>query len=178
MPYKIFIDTQYTNVQRPKLISFGACTERGRMFYVELEGDWDNERYSLQVMADTIPALSSSKRLKEKAAGLSFAAWLQSIDAPSLELVSLHTLDRDLVCGIEGFLLEVNRLGLRMSHLPIARVEGVDAEKVLDGVRKFFSDGPAIADKTERQHSLNGAIALRYGFNLTVGMAEFAAQAA
>lgn len=174
-PQKVFINTQYTNLQFPKLISFGACSEFGRMFYAEIEGDWEQENCSDHVREKTLPALTmEDSRLKGSAAAAFFASWLKSLDAGDVELISLHTLDRDLVCGVEGFLAEVGRLGVKVSHRPVARIAEVDAQEILRGIERFFSDaGPAIPKKDSRNHALNGAIALRYAFNLTVGAAEF-----
>ncbi len=58
---RFFLDTEFTHLVDPQLISFGIVSENGREYYRELKDTWTLSQCSLFVLGWVLPLLSNGK---------------------------------------------------------------------------------------------------------------------
>ncbi len=75
---RVFIDTEFTNFDEPRLISLGLVTDMGETWYAELADGWALHDCTEFVLKSVLPLLSNEKRdrLTRKAAAVALADWL------------------------------------------------------------------------------------------------------
>ena len=182
---RVFLDTQYSNQATPKLLSFGLSSEAGQCFYTTLTEGWSEADCSDFVKTEVIPHLGygvSQKTTPGEAADR-FLVWLDDAFTAAvvartgsarvpiefkkvLEIISLHTLDKDLVANLPGFSTKAKNLTFKVRHRTIASLvrDGLNLDDVLHGIEMFFPPGET---PLVRHHALNGALALSYAVKRT-----------
>jgi hypothetical protein len=82
-PRLLFLDTEFTNVEHPELISIGLVSETGEKFYEELSDGWEEESCSPMVVAQVLPLLRRGKyAMDRKTAGRRMSWWLEGFLIP------------------------------------------------------------------------------------------------
>jgi RimJ/RimL family protein N-acetyltransferase len=139
----VFVDSEFTDLAEPALISLGAVTESGATFYAELDG-WEAASCSPFVRAVVLPLLGESPQARPAAAA-GFGSWLEQVGGhhPPL-IVSDSGFDRWALAELFGD--ENLPHGARWQRVPIAYEE-------LDRVAQEM--------QLRRHHALDDALALR-----------------
>lgn len=78
----LFLDTQYTSMLWPELISLALVAENGDHVYVELD-DWD-ERFCAAFIVKTVLPLRTGPRLSREAARKEVSAFIERFDNPTI----------------------------------------------------------------------------------------------
>lgn len=81
---RCFLDTEYTNTDRPLLISVGLVAEDGREFYAEATDGWSPEECSPFVIEHVLPHLGKPPAVVATRAAIraTIASWLSSFGEP------------------------------------------------------------------------------------------------
>ncbi|HEX7155580.1 MAG TPA: GNAT family N-acetyltransferase [Burkholderiaceae bacterium] len=139
----VFVDSEFTDLTDPALISLGAVTESGATFYAELNG-WEDASCSPFVRSVVLPLLGESPQPRPAAAA-GFRSWLeQAAGHRPLLIVSDSGFDRWAL--VELFGDENLPSGAHWQRVPIAYEE-------LDRVAQEM--------RLRRHHALDDALALR-----------------
>ncbi|TSE30170.1 3'-5' exoribonuclease [Tepidimonas taiwanensis] len=85
---RVFVDTEFTDFEQPRLISVGLVAEDGRTGYWELADGWRREQCSAFVVEDVLPLLDGTG-MPRAHAGPAIAAWLGSAGEGSVHGVTL-----------------------------------------------------------------------------------------
>jgi hypothetical protein len=89
----VFVDTEFSSLEAPALLSVGAVTADGHTFYAELEQDRPVACSSF-VQQSVLPLMDNSPQPRERAAG-GFTAWLREMaDGQPVRLISDSPFDR------------------------------------------------------------------------------------
>lgn len=180
---RVFLDTQYTNVQDPKLIAFGlACG--GASTYAELADGWASADCSAFVHDNVLPHLgrAGARQLSGASATEQLIRWLSlafdsaicmrtgSTRVPAgfrtvLEIVSLHTMDYELLRGLPGLQESAHALPFQLRFSSVVQTPDLAPRTpaVLTGLGRFFETGNTVLP---RHHALYGALALQYSARL------------
>ncbi len=139
----VFVDSEFTSLAEPRLISFAAVADDGARFYTELS-DWPRDACS-QFVRDTVLPLLDGDFVPHPVAADEFARWLEAraAEAP-VTLVSDSGFDRWAVADLLG--REDLPPGCAWQRVPI-HYEQLDAAVGSLGLR--------------RHHALDDARALR-----------------
>jgi len=147
----VYIDSEFTSLEQPRLISLGAIDDRGRTFYREVDG-WDESSCSAFVRDMVLPLLDGRSAPRAQAA-VDFVAWLQEVAAGApVTLVSDSGFDRWAVAEL------LHRPDLPQDVLwqrvPIAYAE-LDRFAVQLGLRRHHAldDAMALRDAIQRPES-------------------------
>jgi hypothetical protein len=145
----IFIDTEFTNVTCPELISIGLITENGKHFYGE-RNDFDFAKCSEFVRDGVLPLLSTRRDLIWTKAGLKRAvySWLMKQRQPRVICYDFHG-DWDLL---------INLLGDQATDLSL---QPLDVSYAINDLvhEQFFHD-----TGLPEHHALNDALANQFAF--------------
>lgn len=139
----VFIDSEFTSLEAPELISFGAACLDGRTFYAEIEPEAVSPPSDF-VAGHVIPLLERSAQPREQAA-VRLLAWLQECaGGRAVRLISDSGFDRWAV----GALLRSEELPpwACWTRVPVAYAE---------------LDRLAQEQRLRRHHALDDALALR-----------------
>lgn len=140
----VFVDSEFTRLEQPQLISVGAVATDDSAFYCELS-DWPPEDCSPFVRSTVLPLLERDA-VPHDAAAASFAEWLaRRARLRPVTLVSDSGFDRWAVADLLG--TEELPAGVHWQRLPIA-YETLDETARSLGLR--------------RHHALDDARALRH----------------
>lgn len=181
---RVYLDTQYTDMKNPKLLSFGISSINRGFLYVKLSTGWKTAECSGFVVSQVLPILNQEAifGISENSASDSLVTWLKDVfdDAIrikgirpkknsniklGLEIISMHTVDRDLIFKLPRLIENLEILNFEVSHRTLTSLkdDGLDAISVFDEIENFFNVDPQIP----RYHALNGALALAYGIRKT-----------
>lgn len=69
-PIRVFLDTEFTQFEDPRIISVGLAAEDGRTFYREFSDTYGKEHCSEFVKVVVLPLLSKSKAIKKSTAAV------------------------------------------------------------------------------------------------------------
>ena len=139
----VFIDSEFSSLEAPALLSFGAVSADGHTFYAELEQDRP-VAYSAFVEQSVLPLMEQSPEPRERAAA-QFTTWLREVaDGRQVRLISDSGFDRWAL----GELVGVEELpeGCVWQRAPVAYSE-------LDRLSEEL--------RLRRHHALDDALALR-----------------
>jgi RimJ/RimL family protein N-acetyltransferase len=139
----VFIDSEFSSLEAPVLLSFGAVTAQGHTFYAELEQEHPVAN-SAFVEQSVLPLMENSPIARALAAE-QFVSWLQEqADGRTVRLISDSGFDRWAL----GELLRAEDLpdGVAWQRAPVAYSE-------LDRVSE--------EQRLRRHHALDDALALR-----------------
>jgi RimJ/RimL family protein N-acetyltransferase len=139
----VFIDSEFSSLEAPSLLSFGAVTADGQTFYAELERN-DSVAYSPFVNQSVLPLMENSPIARAQAAE-QFVSWLRQLaDGRPVRLISDSGFDRwalgDLLAAEDA------PSGVVWQRAPVAYSE-------LDRVSEEL--------RLRRHHALDDALALR-----------------
>ncbi|GFO69193.1 hypothetical protein GMLC_27720 [Geomonas limicola] len=82
-PKLIFLDTEFTDLDYPQLISIGLVSDTGERFYAELSNGWSREGCSAFVREHILPQLTAGEFLQERYfAGCRLADWIVEFGGP------------------------------------------------------------------------------------------------
>lgn len=181
---RVFLNTQYTNPQKPDLISIGLSSEIGHSAYFEMLDGWDRSSCSDFVSTNTLPALGfdKAKEVTREMSSLLIRQWLietfnetiraqtGSAKLPShvkkiVEVISLSSLDLELLVGLPDFFDNVVACPFKVRYVSVAMlpIHSQQPASVLYGINRFFD---ADTELLARHHALNGALALGYSIKL------------
>jgi hypothetical protein len=139
----VFIDSEFSSLEAPALLSFGAATAEGQTFYAELERDLQIE-YSSFVEQTVLPLMENSPTPRERAAE-QFISWLRDCAAGRpVRLISDSGFDRWALGQLLG--AEDPPEGVSWQRAPVAYSE---LDRLSDELR------------LRRHHALDDALALR-----------------
>jgi RimJ/RimL family protein N-acetyltransferase len=139
----VFIDSEFSSLEAPALLSFGAATTDGHTFYTELEHDRPLA-YSAFVERSVLPLLENSPTRRADAAR-QFLQWLHALaDGRTVRLVSDSGFDRWALGELLG--TEDAPEGAIWQRAPVAYSE-------LDRLSEEL--------RLRRHHALDDALALR-----------------
>jgi hypothetical protein len=139
----VFIDSEFSSLESPALVSFGAVTAEGQTFYVELAQD-AQVAYSGFVQQNVLPLLENSPTPRERAAG-QFVSWLRDLaDGRPVRLISDSGFDRWALSDLLA--AEDAPDGVLWQRAPVAYAE-------LDRLSEEL--------RLRRHHALDDALALR-----------------
>ncbi|MFN3565779.1 MAG: GNAT family N-acetyltransferase [Burkholderiaceae bacterium] len=140
----VFVDSEFTSLAEPRLISIGAVATDSAAFYRELS-DWRPEHCSEFVRAEVLPQLEGGA-VPHPVAADAFAHWIaERAEAAPVTIVSDSGFDRWALADLLG--REDLPADADWRHVPI------DAERLDDGARALG---------LRRHHALDDARALRY----------------
>lgn len=153
---RIFIDTEFTGFEEPRLISLGLVTDAGEAWYAELADGWSMHDCTDFVRESVLPLLSSETkvRLTRQAAAAALADWLVRVsDNAFLVIVFDAEVDWRLLVG----LLAENDPGggVRMAPAPLSWPGSAMAYRCSDLLDACLGSHP------QRHHALVDARALR-----------------
>ena len=157
----IFIDTEFTDVMSPQLISIGLIAASGEQLYVVLEvSDWGGVGACTEfVQNEVLPKLTQLEPvvLSRKAAGKHVLEWLQVLSNPDqgVECISDAVIDSILLKE----LLPVLPPWLTCS-LVQNKLHGGPLAQLFAGIDEHFQQHPA-----QRHHALYDARVLRDVWN-------------
>lgn len=152
-PKLIFVDTEFTDLEYPQLISIGLVSDTGERFYAELSNGWSPEGCSAFVHEHILPQLTAGEFLQERYfAGRRLADWLAEFAVPVRVVTDAPGYDWVLMVDLlEGNLPE----NLCPEPLAFYCESFPELVPLLQEARqKAFADAPA-------HHALNDAEALR-----------------
>jgi RimJ/RimL family protein N-acetyltransferase len=139
----VFIDSEFSSLEAPELLSFGAVTADGQTFYAELEQDGP-VAHSAFVERSVLPLMENS-RLPRGRAAVQFLTWLkQMAGARTVRLISDSGFDRWALGRLLG--IEEMPNGVLWQRAPVAYTE-------LDRLSQEL--------RLRRHHALDDALALR-----------------
>lgn len=122
----VFIDSEFTDLQQPQLISFGAVAADGAAFYRELDG-WDPQAGSEFVRRVVVPLLDG-RAVAPAQAAREFVEWLeQRARQEPLTLVSDSAYDRWALAELFGGESLPAGLHWQRVALPYERLDAVTA---------------------------------------------------
>ncbi|QHE90391.1 hypothetical protein PI93_000085 [Pandoraea fibrosis] len=102
---RIYIDTEFTDIAAPELVSLGMVAEDGREFYGELN-DIPIERCSSFVLANVLPQLGTvpAQMMSLIALGGAVRTWMQSFEGQKQRPVICydHPVDVELLWRLVG----------------------------------------------------------------------------
>lgn len=83
---RIFLDTEFTDLDNPKLISVGLAAESGDELYVEISDGWSEINCSLFVIERVLPLLDRSPvvSFSRSQAATKIQLWLTKIASPTI----------------------------------------------------------------------------------------------
>jgi len=139
----VFIDSEFSSLDAPALLSFGAVTADGQTFYAELEHEWPVANSSF-VEQSVLPLMENARVPRARAAE-QFVSWLRTLaDGRAVRLISDSGFDRWAL----GELLSAEDApdGMRWQRAPVAYAE-------LDRLSEEL--------RLRRHHALDDALALR-----------------
>jgi len=140
----VFVDSEFTSLAEPRLISIGAVATDTAAFYCELN-DWPHEHCSEFVRAEVLPQLEGGA-VSHPVAADAFAHWLADrAEAAPVTIVSDSGFDRWALADLLGS--EDLPAGAEWRQVPI------DAERLDDSARALG---------LRRHHALDDARALRH----------------
>ena len=111
---RIFLDTEFTDLRNPKLISFGLVSEAGLEFYAELSDGWRTDMCSDFVVSSVLTCLdrSAACTMSRADAAIRLAHWFSQLGS-EITIVSDVPLDWLLLSD----LLQVNSIGgIALTH--------------------------------------------------------------
>lgn len=160
---RVFLDTEFSDLDEPNLLSIGLASDDGDELYVELELGTDDARDRMRVTSSfvhevvlpqwgRVPEAACSHRDMGRRAG----EWLQRLAERSgqLELVSDCRLDIELLEGALGHAGVLHVLSKVSSRSIVAGVdERADAESLFERIARQRG--------LQRHHALADALALR-----------------
>jgi len=139
----VFIDSEFSSLEAPALLSFGAVTADQHTFYAELEQDHP-VAYSAFVEQSVLPVMENAAAPRAQAAQR-FASWLQQVaDGRAVRLISDSGFDRWALSELLG--VEDAPCGVVWQRAPVAYSE-------LDRLSEEH--------RLRRHHALDDALALR-----------------
>ncbi len=94
---RIFLDTEFTSFDKPKLISLGLVAETGQTFYAELSDGWTELDCGEFVVTDVLPHLTRHPDLQVNRAGLKSRVqqWLEQLAPPPVCAKVIFDADTD-----------------------------------------------------------------------------------
>ncbi|MBJ6724546.1 3'-5' exonuclease family protein [Geomesophilobacter sediminis] len=108
-PEVIFMDTEFTDLDYPQLISIGLVSEKGERFYVELSNGWSRESCSDFVREQVLPQLVGGDFFQERYyAGRRLTAWLAGHAVPVRVVTDAPRYDWPLMKDLMGGVLPAN----------------------------------------------------------------------
>src|SRR5258708_6921127 len=94
---RVYIDTEFTHLLRPTLISMGLVAQDGRECYVELSDGWSADDCSEFTRATVLPLLvGGDVSMATDAAAKCVHVWLSSL-GPDIEIVSDSRIDLEFL---------------------------------------------------------------------------------
>jgi len=139
----VFIDSEFSSLEAPELLSFGAVTADGQTFYAELEQDGP-VAHSAFVERRVLPLMENSRIPRVRAAA-QFVTWLKELaGARAVRLISDSGFDRWALGQLLG--IEEMPNGVQWQRAPVAYTE-------LDRLSQEL--------RLRRHHALDDALALR-----------------
>lgn len=85
MPQQIFVDTEFTNFESPKLISIGLVAVSGEEFYAEAE--YDQYECSNFVLDQVVPLLTEKKKYTLDDIRGCLLSWIESVRTEGVMLI-------------------------------------------------------------------------------------------
>lgn len=156
----IYLDTEFTQFQRPRLLSIGLCSENSKTFYAQMNDGWElsecSEFVRSKVLSQFEPGAASMLR---SVAAQKLGAWLQSIRVQSgrhLTIISDFDVDsmlmQELLQSAEPAISSL--IGsYRIKRFPYAQIDDVMAE--------FGGDELLLRPSYSAHHALHDARMLR-----------------
>jgi RimJ/RimL family protein N-acetyltransferase len=145
----VFVDSEFTNLVEPRLISVGAVSSDAAAFYCELN-DWPLEHCSDFVQRQVLPLLDGDA-VPHPVAAESFARWIaRRAERAPLTIVSDSGFDRWALADLLG--REDLPRGVDWVRVPVA-YESLDAAARDLGLRRHH----ALDDARALRHALLGA---------------------
>lgn len=141
----VFLDTEFTHLLQPQLISLGAVATDANAFYCELS-NWPRDQASDFVLQRVLPLLDGDAVPQEKAAQ-SFAIWLQQRATQPLTIISDSAYDRWALADLLG--AETLPGGVNWQRVPLP-YEQLDAVVAAMGLRRHH----ALDDARGLRHAL------------------------
>jgi diamine N-acetyltransferase len=145
----VFVDSEFTHPDRPRLISVGAVATDATAFYCELD-DWPREHCSEFVQKTVLPLLDGNA-VPPPVAAASFARWIgERADRSPLTIVSDSGFDRWALAELLG--REDLPGGVDWQRVPVAYTKLDEAARGL-GLRRHH----ALDDARALRHAVLGA---------------------
>lgn len=145
----VFVDSEFTSLDRPRLISVGAVATDATAFYCELD-DWPREHCSEFVQRAVLPLLDGNA-VPSGVAAATFARWIaERADRSPLTIVSDSGFDRWAVAELLG--REDLPGGVAWQRVPVADADLDETARGL-GLRRHH----ALDDARALRHALLGA---------------------
>jgi diamine N-acetyltransferase len=130
----VFVDTEFTQLLQPQLISVGAVSSDAKAFYCELSG-WPREQASEFVLQNVLPLLDGDA-VPHAAAAQAFAAWLGERATQPLTVISDSAYERWALADLLGG--EALPTGVTWKRVPLA-YERLDAVVAAMGLRRHHA---------------------------------------
>ena len=153
---RVFLDTEFTSFDEPKLISLGLVTDTGQSWYAELADGWTIDDCTDFVLETVLPLLSSDtkSRLTRRAAARALADWLVRVSGGAFPVIVFDAqFDWRLLVG----LLSENDQGggVSMAPAPLSWPGSAMAYRCSNLLEACLGNHP------QRHHALVDALALR-----------------
>ena len=94
---RLFLDTEFTDFQQPRLISVGLVCEDGHACYCALADGWHPSLCSPFVRETVLPLLNLEDALTRAEARTGMLRWLAALGAPKLRIIADAAIDLMLV---------------------------------------------------------------------------------
>jgi diamine N-acetyltransferase len=130
----VFVDTEFTQLLQPQLISIGAVSTDANAFYCELSC-WPREEASAFVVQNVLPLLDGDA-VPHATAAQAFAAWLDERATQPLTVVSDSAYDRWALADLLGG--ESLPIGMNWQRVPLA-YEALDSVVASMGLRRHHA---------------------------------------
>jgi DNA polymerase III epsilon subunit-like protein len=148
MLQQVFVDTEFTNFESPKLISIGLVTLSGEEFYAEAE--YDLCECSHFVQKYVLPLLAADKKFSSDEIRERLLSWINSVGNGALILICYDSkYDREM-------LEQIFR-----SEAPNSVLFRSLGSRYINGLKRCEFH---IKNKQTEHHALHDARALRYSF--------------
>ncbi len=141
----VFLDTEFTHLLQPQLISVGAVATDGNAFYCEISG-WPREQASDFVVRQVLPLLDGDA-VPYSTAAQAFASWLGERAARPVIVITDSAYDRWALAGLLGG--EALPDGMCWQRVPLP-YERLDAVVAAMGLRRHH----ALDDARGLRHAL------------------------
>lgn len=94
---RVFLDTEFTSFDKPKLISLGMVAETGQEIYAELSDGWQNLECSEFTSTDVLPQLTRQPEAQTKRTELKvrLQQWLLQLAPPPVCVKVIFDADTD-----------------------------------------------------------------------------------
>ncbi|MEW6166794.1 MAG: hypothetical protein AB1651_03720 [Pseudomonadota bacterium] len=154
----LFVDTEFTSLADPRLISFAAVDSRGDTFYAVLT-DYPHQACTAFVRERVLPVLDAhpaDARGTQRAVDAAFRRWIEHVQGndDSLEIVVDDECDQYLLHELTGaHPLGIHGIHARWVLAPLATNAGT-----LQRFERYFREAP----DRHRHNALDDALALRF----------------